>query len=154
MSDTALNIWAPIMIWFSLNYDMRSDYIHCLIRYKITHPCHSINGAWTKSTIKLGHRGIITPQHLWYKITYPCPDLKAGLVKFLLTKEAPGPWFNIKTSSNQYRKSHCGDKTIWRPSYLHNGITYTGKTALYCDGPLVPNHAAQSSSGRLMKYQW
>ena len=43
-----------------------------------------------------------------------------------------GPWFNIKMSSYQYRKSHCGDKTILRPSYLHNGISYTGKmTSLY-----------------------
>ena len=41
----------------------------------------------------------------------------------------PGPQFNIKMSSYQYRKSHCGDKTIWQPSYLHNGISYTGKTA-------------------------
>ena len=40
-----------------------------------------------------------------------------------------GPWFNIKMSSYQYRKSHYGDKTILRPSYLHNGISYTGKTA-------------------------
>ena len=39
----------------------------------------------------------------------------------------PGPWFNIKMTSYQYRKSHCGDKTILRPSYLHNGISYTGK---------------------------
>ena len=39
----------------------------------------------------------------------------------------PGPWFNIKMSSYQYRKSHYGDKTILRPSYLHNGISYTGK---------------------------
>ena len=30
--------------------------------------------------------------------------------------------------SYQDRKSHCGDKTILRPSYLHNGITITGKT--------------------------
>ena len=30
--------------------------------------------------------------------------------------------------SYQCRKSHCGDKTIVRPSYLHNGISYTGKT--------------------------
>ena len=45
---------------------------------------------------------------------------------------SPGPWFNIKMSSYQYRKSHCGDKTILRPSYLHNGISYTGKiTSLY-----------------------
>ena len=34
---------------------------------------------------------------------------------------------NIKMSSYQYRKSHCGDKTILRPSYLHNGISFTGK---------------------------
>ena len=34
--------------------------------------------------------------------------------------------------SYQYRKSHCGDKTILRPSYLHNGISYTAKmTSLY-----------------------
>ena len=31
-------------------------------------------------------------------------------------------------TSYRYRKSHCGDKTILRPSYLHNGISYTGKT--------------------------
>ena len=43
-----------------------------------------------------------------------------------------GPWFNIKMSSYQYRKSHCGDKTVVRSSYLHNGISYTGKmTSLY-----------------------
>ena len=49
-----------------------------------------------------------------------------------------GPWeiwaliFNIKMSSCQYRKSHCGDKTVARSSYLHNGISYTGKmSSLY-----------------------
>ena len=40
-----------------------------------------------------------------------------------------GPRFNIKMTSYQYRKSHCGDKTVVRPSYLHNGISYTGKIA-------------------------
>ena len=44
----------------------------------------------------------------------------------------PGAWFNIKMSSYQYRKSHCGDKTILRPSYLHNGLSYTGKTTSLC----------------------
>ena len=39
-----------------------------------------------------------------------------------------------------YRKSHCGDKTISRPSCLHNGISYTGKrTYLYWIGALLPN---------------
>ena len=50
----------------------------------------------------------------------------------------PGPWFNIKMISYQYRKTHCGDKTILRPSYLHNGISYTGKTtSLYWIGALL-----------------
>ena len=41
-------------------------------------------------------------------------------------------------SSYHYRKSHCGDKTILRPSYLHNGISYTGKTtSLYWIGTLL-----------------
>ena len=44
----------------------------------------------------------------------------------------PGSWFNIKMSSYQYRKSHCGDKTVVRSSYLHHGISYAGKmTSLY-----------------------
>ena len=39
---------------------------------------------------------------------------------------------NIKMSSYQYRKSDCGDKTVVRSSYLHNGISYIGKmTSLY-----------------------
>ena len=43
-----------------------------------------------------------------------------------------GPRFNIKMTSYQYRKSHCGDKTVVRSSYLHNGISYAGKmTSLY-----------------------
>ena len=47
-----------------------------------------------------------------------------------------GPWFNIKMSSYQYWISHCGDKTVVR-SYLHNGISYTGKmSSLYWIGGL------------------
>ena len=49
-----------------------------------------------------------------------------------------GGHFNIKMSSYQYRKSHCGDKTVVRSSYLHNGISYTGKlTSLYWIRPLA-----------------
>ena len=50
------------------------------------------------------------------------------LIKLHWTCNISGPRFNIKMTSYQYRKSHCGDKTILRPSYLHNGISYTGKT--------------------------
>ena len=53
-------------------------------------------------------------------------------VQNCINELCPGGWFNIKMPSYQYRKSHCGDKTILRPSYLHNGISYTGKiTSLY-----------------------
>ena len=58
-----------------------------------------------------------------------------------------GSRFNIKMSSYQYRKSYCGDKTVVRSSYFHNGISYTGKmTSLYWIKALVtmlsshPNH--------------
>ena len=59
----------------------------------------------------------------------------AKLMQYLDCWE-PGPWFNIKMLSYQYRKSHCGDKTVVRLSYLHNRISYTGKmTFLYWFGP-------------------
>ena len=49
-----------------------------------------------------------------------------------------GPWFNIKMTSYQYRKSHCGDKTVARSSYLHNGISYAAKmSSLYWIGAQV-----------------
>ena len=41
----------------------------------------------------------------------------------------PRPRFNIKMLSYQYRKFNCGDKTVVRSSYFHNGISYAGKTA-------------------------
>ena len=56
----------------------------------------------------------------------------ATKLKIRCNQLMPGPRFNIKISSYQYRKSHCGDKTVVRSSYLHNGISYTGKmTSLY-----------------------
>ena len=51
---------------------------------------------------------------------------------------AHGDQFNIKMTSYHSRKSHCGDKTILRPSYLYNGISYSGKmTSLYWISALV-----------------
>ena len=47
--------------------------------------------------------------------------------------------FDLKMSFCQYRKSHCGDKTIVRSSYLHNGISYICKMAsLYWFSPHGP----------------
>ena len=62
----------------------------------------------------------------------------------------PGPWLIIKMLSYQYRKAHYGDKTILRPSYLHNEISYTGKTAsLYWSGALVAQICASEPG-----HQW
>ena len=59
--------------------------------------------------------------------------------KSLQRTSRSGPRFNIKISSYQYRKSHCGDKTVARSSYLHNRISYTGKTtSLYWIKAQVP----------------
>ena len=41
-------------------------------------------------------------------------------------------WFSVKMSSFRYRKSHYGDKTFLRPSYLYNGISYPGKIRSAC----------------------
>ena len=98
------------------------------------------------------------------KVSMPCLVVIKKIIKswhrntFWITGplwgESTGAWFNIKMTSYQYRKSHCGDKTILRPSYLHNGISYTGKTAsLYwiralalCEeNPLVPVDSAFTS---------
>ena len=57
-----------------------------------------------------------------------------------------GPWFNIKTSSYQFRKSYCGDKTVVGSSYLHNGISYTGTmSSLYWIGAQVSCKVSISS---------
>ena len=54
-----------------------------------------------------------------------------------ITLPEAGPWFNKKMLSYQYWKSHCGDKTVVRSSYLHNGISHTGKISLYWIRALV-----------------
>ena len=69
-----------------------------------------------------------------------CWNCKSSWIYGLISvfEMPPGPRFNIKMSSYQNRKSHCGDKMIFRPSYLHNGISYTGKmSSLYWIGALV-----------------
>ena len=69
---------------------------------------------------------LFTLRFISYQICF-ATTFQNGLIAII-----PGPWFNMKMTSHQYRKSHCGDKTILRPSYLHNGISYTDKmTFLY-----------------------
>ena len=58
-------------------------------------------------------------------------------------------------TSYQYRKSHCGDKTILRPPYLHNGISYTGKTtSLYWIGALYIMQMAWAMHFEKITYPW
>ena len=67
-----------------------------------------------------------------------CSNSIANALELLQSCTKPsisGNWINIKMPSYQYRKSHCGDMTILRPSYLHNGISYTDKTFILNQGP-------------------
>ena len=64
----------------------------------------------------------------------------AGMMLTYLSRyisvSASGAWFNIKMSSYQYRKSHCGDKTVVRSSYLHKGFPILVRKHLYIEsGP-------------------
>ena len=71
--------------------------------------------SWVRcSSVRLG------PQHII------CHSLLSNAPPSFFHVKCPGPRFNIKMSSYQYRKSHCGDKTVVRSSYLHNGISCTG----------------------------
>ena len=72
---------------------------------------------------------------VWRRTHYAEQSQHTRLCGGISAKKTPGPWFNIKMSSYRYRKSHCGDKTVVRSSYLHNGISYTGKmSSLYWIG--------------------
>ena len=76
-------------------------------------------------------KAVVRPSYLYNGNSY------TGKTTSIL-RWAPGPWFNIKMLSYQYRGSHCGDKTVVRSSYHHNGISYTGKiSSLYWIRPLV-----------------
>ena len=66
--------------------------------------------------------------------------------RFKTTAYTPGPWINTNMAFYQNRKSHCGDKTVERASYLHNGISFTGKMSLYWIGVLVVIAAATVSA--------
>ena len=71
-------------------------------------------------------------KHSWYQcveshVLYILYQLQSTLERSP-PPVVPGGWFNIKMSSYQYRKSHRGDKTVVRSSYLHNGNSCIGKT--------------------------
>ena len=81
-------------------------------------------------TVNSSHKGPVTRKMFWFG-------------DIIMT--SPGPWFNMKMPLNQYRNSHCGDKTILRLSYLHNGVrqhlyTESGPKPQWFNKPLVYCH--------------
>ena len=63
---------------------------------------------------------------------YSVVVLQHGQFSWKYLQWTPGPRFNTKMTSFRYKKSHCGDKTVIKSSYLHNRISYTSKmTSLY-----------------------
>ena len=72
----------------------------------------------------------------WLNFEFWHHGIKIKLCFYMV--QSTRPRFNMKMTSYQYRKSHCGDKTTLRPSYLYNGISYTGKiTSLYWNRALI-----------------
>ena len=98
-------------------------------------------------------------EFIWYLDIYNKDPFNCIFTTIEHSKErAPGAWFNIKTWSYYYRKSHCGDEMVVRPSYVHNQISYTGKMAsLYWTTPrvAVPAHLSLSDMFALfVKYNF
>ena len=78
---------------------------------------------------------VVSASMCWHRYQHKYMHKWITLCPGSIDYDAPGPQFNIKMSSYQYRKSHCGDKTVVRSSYFHNGISYTGKmSSLYWIG--------------------
>ena len=113
-----------LCIWYSVTYIHRTvamfrleDCIEYMKRWMINNLMNLNN---ERTVLPISHNNVNQNQfchkHQWLSYS----------TKPVVTEES-GPRFNIKMTSYQYRKSHCGDKTILRPSYLHNGISYTAK---------------------------
>ena len=76
-------------------------------------------------------QGLVDCSYFYFwKLFSSSPDVWHPWMLIYMSFQSPGPRFNMQIPS---WKSHCGDKTVVRSSYLHNGISYTGKMAsLYC----------------------
>ena len=80
--------------------------------------------------------GVESITYVLFLSLWSCMQCHLSLINNMITE--PGARFNVKMTSYQYRKIHCGVKTVVRSSYLHNGICYTGKMAsLHWIGALV-----------------
>ena len=81
---------------------------------------------------------LIRPDVIWKILSRPLYHVHFNMIhtnswhNCKMLPLCPGSSLKLKIICYQFRKSHGGNKTILRPSYLHNGISYTGKmTFLY-----------------------
>ena len=117
---------------YCTNYKKKIQKWHIKSVYPLSSWFHSVR-LRVCSIIKANKPDQVTKRQHWIaEASSFCDFHKQCCTEILETRQYPGDWINIKMPSYQYRKSHCGDKTILRPSYLHNGLSYTGKmTSLY-----------------------
>ena len=117
-NNNIMHHWYPTKLWRL--FSSSSGSIH-------TWQYQAING------LKLTYHSIFLRAVSQNILKYLSPNIFAYQIwKLLLVG-----WFNIKMLSYQYRKSPCGDETMLRTSYLHNGISLTSKTIhFYCDTSL------------------
>ena len=81
---------------------------------------------WSYCSLALNHRhDVFIYPHNCYNVYVIV--LWLTMIWWHLTVKTLRPRFNIKMSSYQYKKSHCGHKIIVRSSYLNNGISNSGK---------------------------
>ena len=115
---------------FSKCHDFEQIIRHCLNISKLFHEYLNWNVWWFAANHQT-YCLMIQKNFLWTLLVcmffFVCFFVLSWSTEMMWTA---GSWIVMKMS-NQYRKSHYGDKTILWPSYLHNGISYTGKTSLY-----------------------
>ena len=94
-----------------------------------------------KPDFYLGLRKVLASEGRRYISNVTSHWLTSTLVIEDNAQKAPSSWLHVwhsclhktwvliqyKDDIFQHRESHYGDKTIFRPSYLHNEISYTGK---------------------------
>ena len=121
-------MWEQCIFLQNLNYEVIGHSWNGLLEYGMIFFClEFMTRRACISTVMLG----------WAQCPHPCknwPNALQKVVVCLLCLECRSkvslPNMNIRRyPPYQYRKSHCGDKTVLRTSYLHDGISYTGTMA-------------------------
>ena len=93
-----------------------------LVKFQCHHQCEAVIRSVTRIRLNnVYHKRTIS------ELTITWNKSVIGSLRSVMKKHRGR--FNIKMPSYHYREPHCGDKTILRPSYLHNRISYTGKMA-------------------------